>query len=156
MPTNTPRKFARCALWFAPVALVVGGFFAAIPWLKQQNDAFALALSAAAAIFVMGYAHVISNRLQRGLDEVQIASQRFAISRGWNWGATATVVLLLLPPVTKWLVDLANTLSTGSPETADRGAVQLALFFGLMLLVLVQMACIFIASALWWRRMVRS
>src|SRR3546814_9034220 len=78
-------------LWFSPVVIVVIGFLAAIPWLKQQNDTFVLALTAVASIFVIGYALFISHRLQRHLDEVQIASDAFARSRCWVWGAMATV-----------------------------------------------------------------
>ncbi|MEZ0471569.1 hypothetical protein [Luteimonas salinilitoris] len=153
MTTNPLGKIGRYALLFSPVVIVVVGFFAAIPWLKQQNDTFVLALTAAVSIFVMGYALLISHRLQRHLDEVQIASQGFASSRGWIWGAMATILLLLLSPVTNWLIDLANMLSTGSPDMSDRGAVQLALFFGLILVVLIQFVAVILASAIWQRRM---
>src|SRR3546814_11796617 len=98
MTTHPLGKIGRCVLWFSPVVIVVIGFLAAIPWLKQQNDTFVLALTAVASIFVMGYALFISHRLQRDLDEVQIASAGFASSRGWVWGAMATVLLLAMPP----------------------------------------------------------
>jgi hypothetical protein len=153
MTTNPLGKIGRCALWLSPAVIVIVGFFAAIPWLKQQNDSFVLLLSAGVSIFVMGYSLLISHRLQRHLDEVQIASQGFASSRGWIWGAIATVLLLMLPPVTNLLIDLANMLSTGSPDTSDRRAVQLALFFGFMLVVLTQFVAVTVASAIWQRRM---
>lgn len=153
MTTKPLGRIGRYMLWFSPVVIVAVGFFAAIPWLKQQDDAFVLALTAAVSIFVMGYAFFISHRLQRDLDEVQIAGAGFASSRGWVWGATATVLLLMLPPVTNWLIDLANMMSTGSPDSSDRGAVQLALFFGLILVVLMQLASLVLASAIWQRRM---
>ena len=153
MTTNPVGMLGRYALSLSPVVIVVVGFFAAIPWLKQQNDTLVLTLTAAASIFVMGYGHFITHRLQRHLDEVQIASQGFASSRGWVWGATATAVLLMLPPVTNRLIDIANMLSTGSPDTSDRGAVHVALFFGLMLLVLIQCAAVIVASVIWQRRM---
>jgi cobalamin synthase len=153
MITKPLVNIGRYALWLSPVVIVVVGFFAAIPWLKQQNDSFVLLLSAAVSIFVMGYALLISHRLQRHLDEVQIASQGFASSRGWVWGAMATVLLLMLPPVTNLLIDLANMLSTGSPDMSDRGAVQLALFFGFMLVVFTQLVALIVASAIWQRRM---
>src|SRR3546814_5715240 len=38
MTTHPLRKIGRCVLWFSPVVIVVIGFLAAIPWLKQQND----------------------------------------------------------------------------------------------------------------------
>lgn len=153
MTTHSPAKIGRYALWFSPVVVVAGGFLVAIPWLKQQDDAFVLALTAAVSIFVMGYSLFVSHRLQQHLDEVQIASAGFATSRGWVWGAMATVALLLLPPVTNGLIDVANMLSTGSPDVADRGAVHLALFFGVILVVLMQLASVILASAIWQRRM---
>lgn len=153
MTANPLEKIGRCALWFSPVVIVVVGFFAAIPWLKQQNDTFVLALTAAVSIFVMGYSLFVSHRLQRQLDEVQIASQGFASTRGWVWGPTATVMLLMLPPVTNRVIDLANVLSTGTPDMSDRGAVHLALYFGLILVVLMQLAAVMLASAIWQRRM---
>lgn len=153
MTTNSPGRIGRHALLFSPVVVAVVGFFAAIPWLKQQDDGLVLALTAAVSIFVMGYSLFISHRLQRHLDEVQIASAGFATSRGWVWGAMATVVLLLLPPVTNGLIDVANMVSTGSPDMSDRGAVHLALFFGVVLVVLMQLASVLLASAVWQRRM---
>src|SRR3546814_17993666 len=100
MTTHPLGKIGRCVLWFSPVVIVVVGFLAAIPWLKQQNDTLVLALTAVASIFVVGCALFISHRLQRDLDEVQIASEGFASSRGWLWGAMATRILLALPPRT--------------------------------------------------------
>ncbi|TYT24936.1 hypothetical protein FZO89_00815 [Luteimonas viscosa] len=153
MTTHSSGRIGRYALWFSPVVIAAGGFFAAIPWLKQQDDAFVLALTAAVSLFVMGYSLFISHRLQQQLDEVEIASAGFATSRGWVWGAMATVALLLLPPVTNWLIDMTNLLSTGTPDAADRGAVHLALFFGVILVVLMQLASVILASAIWQRRM---
>jgi hypothetical protein len=153
MTTKPLGKIGRYALWTSPIAIVIVGFFAAIPWLKEQNDTFVLTLSAALSIFVMGYAHFLSQRCQRHLDEVQIASQGFASSRGWPWGVMATALLLMLPPVTNRLIDLANVLSTGSPDTPDRRAVHLALVFGFMLMVLIQALAVIVASVIWQRRM---
>lgn len=153
MAMKALEKIGRPALWLSPVVVVVVAFLAVIPWLKQQNDTLVLALTAAVSIFVMGYALFISHRLQRRLDEVQIASQGFASSRGWVWGAMATSLLLLLPPVTNPLIDLANILSTGSPDMSDRGAVQLALYFGLILVVLIQLGAVIVAFGIWHRRM---
>ena len=149
-------KVGRAALWGSPVVIVVAGFVAAVPWLKQQSDAVVLILGAAAGIFVMGYAHFLAHRVQQRFDEVQIAGQGFAMTRGSGWGTTAAVLLLLLPPVTNPLIDLANTMSTGSPDMSDRGAVRVALVFGLILVVLVQSIGVFVASAIWERRMGRS
>jgi hypothetical protein len=63
------------------------------------------------------------------------------------------VLLLMLPPVTSWLVDLVNTSSTGSPDLSDRRAVGSALIYGVCVVVLIQTLGVFIAAAIWWRRM---
>lgn len=152
MTTTTLGKFGRYALWISPVLIVVVGYFSVIHWMKPQKT-FVLVLGAVAAIFVMGYASFTALRVQRQLDEVQIASQRFASSHGWVWGMMATVLLLMLPPVTNRLIHLANMLSTGSPDGFDRGSVHLALFLGFMLVVLMQTVCVIVASVIWERRM---
>jgi hypothetical protein len=144
-------KIGRLALWLAPIVIVAASF--ALWWLKHQNPATASVLAPVVTIFVMGYATFITSRQQRRLDEVQIASQGFANSRGWVWGVMATVLLLMLPPVTNWLVDLANMLSTGSPDMSDRGAVRAAFVFGVCLVVMMQSLGVFVAAAIWWRRM---
>ena len=128
MTSNTLGKPGRHILLFAPAVIVIVGFLVAIPWLDRQNDTFVMALTAAAAIFVMGYSLFISHQLQRNLDEVQLASAGFASARGWVWGAVAANLVLLLPQAASALTDLANRLSTGSADTTDRGAVHLALF----------------------------
>lgn len=156
MPATPLAKFGRYALWFSPVVIAIVGFFATLPWLKQQNDTFALALSVAVAIFVMGYAHLISRKLQLRMDEVHVASQGFAISHGWTWGTTTAVLLLSAPPVANGLIDLASTMSTGSPDMSDRGAARLALFYGFLLVVFVQPIAVIGASVIWWRRMERT
>ncbi len=153
MTTNFVGMFGRLVLWCLPVVVVVGSFFAAIPWLSQQDDTFVLALTAALSIAVMGYALIVSRKLHQHLDEVQIAGQGFASSRGWGWGALATCLLLQVSPVADRLVDLANLLSTGSADTSDRGAVHVALAFGLMLVVLMQLVAVIVASVIWQRRM---
>ena len=153
MITKSLGKIGRRALLISPVVIVVVGFFAVLHWLKPQNVTFVLVLTAVFSIFVMGYTSFIARRVQRTLDEVQIASQGFASFRGYSWGAGATVLLLMLPPVTNWLIGLANMLSTGSPDRSNRASVQLALSFGFILVVLMQMVCTIVASAIWQRRM---
>jgi hypothetical protein len=153
MTKGVAGKFGRRALWISPVVIVMGGFLAALHWLKPQNATFGMVLSAVVAIFVMGYCSFLARRVQRRLDEVQIAHQEFANSRGWVWGLCATSLLLMLPPVTNLLIDLANMLSTGSPHSSNRTSVQVALFFGLLLVALIQTVCIIVAAVIWERRM---
>jgi hypothetical protein len=155
MATKSLGKIGRRALLISPVVIAVVSFFAVLYWLKPHNATFVLVLSAVFSIFVMGYTGFLARRGQRRMDEVQIASRGFASFRGYVWGAGTTVLLLMLPPVTNRLIDLADVLTAGAPNmtTRHRTAVLLGLNFGFMLLVLMQMVCMIIASAIWQRRM---
>jgi hypothetical protein len=137
-------------LWLAPI-VIMAAFFA-LSWL-QQSPAAAAYLGPLVAISVMAYTTFMTSRQQRRLDEVQIASQGFANGKGLVWGATAAIVLLMLPPVNSWLVDLVNTQTTGSPDIADRRAVGLAYVYGVSLVVALQAFAGLVAAAIWWRRM---
>lgn len=148
-----PKPFggiARFALWFSPIVIAAG--FVAAWWLKQEGAAGALLVTRLSAIAVMIYAASFSYLQQRRLDEVQIASQGFASTHGWAKGTFVAVLLLMLPPVTDWLVDLVNIQSTGSPTLTDRRAVQLAFMYGACLVVALQGVGSVIAAAIWWRR----
>jgi hypothetical protein len=144
-------RIGRAAMWLSPIVIVAA--FITLWWLKDQNRAAASVLGPAVAIFLMGYVTFMTSRQQRRLDEVQLASQGFANSHGWVAGTIVTVLLLMLPPVTSWLVDLVNTSSTGSPDLSDRRAVGSALIYGVCVVVLIQTLGVFIAAAIWWRRM---
>jgi hypothetical protein len=63
------------------------------------------------------------------------------------------VLLLMVPPVANWLVDLVNMQSTGSPDMSDRRAVGLAFVYGVCLVVAMQTLFGLVAAAVWWRRM---
>lgn len=153
MKTEVLRKVGRYALWLSPVVILVGVRVVTKPWLEQQNDTVILALNALMSMLVMGYCVVVGGRMQGRLDEVEIANQGFAVRHGWTWGLLAAGALLTLPPVRNWLIDLANTLSTGSPNMSDRDAMLLALFFSFLLVVLTQLVAVIVASAVWQRRM---
>jgi len=133
--------------------VIVVAFVVALWWLKQQNAAVAGVLGPVGAILLMGYGLFFTYRQQRHLDEVQIASQGFAHTHGWLGATFATVLLLMLPPVMSWLIDLVNMQSTGSPDTSDRGAVRLAFLYGASLMVVMQVLGALAAAAIWWRRM---
>lgn len=143
----------RAALWLSPVVLVVVTFFAAIPWLKEQDDTLVLTLTGVLAASVIGYGMFLSQRIQGHMDEVQIASQGYASSRAAGWGAGAAGLVLLLPPVTNRLIDLATTLSSSASSAPDRGAVHVALALGVVLCVLLQVMANIVASMIWQRRM---
>lgn len=140
-------KTGRCALWFSPVVIVPIAFFVSVPWLKQQNDAITLGIAAAVTIFVMGYSLLLAARVNRRLDEVEVAGQRFAHTKGMMIGTVTAVLIMIFPPLMNALVDLANTISTGSPDIA----VKLGITIGFMLVVLLQ-ALGTVAVSIWWER----
>ena len=147
MAMNHLGRIGRWALWFSPIVIVPVAFFALVPWLKQQNDAISLGTTAAVAIFVMGYSFFLAARVNRRLDEVEIAGQRFAQAQGLTIGSFAAVLVMLFPPWMNALVDLANTIGAGSPDTA----VKLGITIGFMLVVLLQTLGM-AAVAIWWGR----
>jgi hypothetical protein len=155
MTTKSLEMIGRRALLISPVVIAVVSFVAVLYWLRPHNGAFILVLTAVVSIFVMGYTSFLARRMQLRMDEVQVASQGFASFRGYTWGAGITVVLLMLPPVTNRLIDLADVMTARAPDLTirHRTAVLLGLNFGFMLLVLVQMVCMIVASAIWQRRM---
>ena len=157
MAKRVVGKLGRLALWLSPVFIVVASLLIAMPWLKQQSPALARALGEVGVIFVACYGIFVVLRQQRRLDEVHLASQGFANSHGWLWGGVATTLLLMVPPVMNWLVDLANSTArvrgAGSPEAAHHLAVQLAFFYGISLVMVVQGLGVCVASVVWWRRM---
>ncbi len=140
-------------LWFVPIVLVAGTVTLLKPWLRQQDPALSFTVTAVAAVFVMGYSVYIASRMQRRMDEVEVAGQGFATRYGWTWGGIATMVLLMIPPLMDGLVNLVNLQATGSAETLSRRAVRLAFVYGACLVVLVQLVCVMVASLVWGRRM---
>lgn len=147
MTTNALAKIFWYALWIAPIVIVPVAFFASLPWLKQQHDAISLGISAAAAIFVMGYALFLAARVNRRLDEVEIAGQRFAQTKGMTIGMVAAVLVMMFPPAMNALVNLANTIGAGSPDKA----IKLGIVIGFILVISLQTLSI-VAVAIWWGR----
>ena len=145
------KHLEKIAMWLLPIVGVAA--VVALSWLKQQNPAAAGVVAPVLVIFLMAYGVFLTYRQQRRLDEVQIASQRFAHTHGGLVATLVTVLLLTLPPVTNWLIDLANLSSTGSPDVFDRGAVRKAFIYGASLMVVMQTLGGLVAAALWWRRM---
>lgn len=151
MTKTSPKTAGQRALWLAPLFIVPIAFFASLPWLKQLDDAITLGISAMASLFMLGYSYYLAARANRGLDEVEIAGQRFASAKGMIIGTVVAVLVIMFPPLMNALVDLANTLSTDSPDIA----VKLGIAFGSMLVLLSQLLGT-TASALWWGRRLRG
>jgi hypothetical protein len=148
MTTNVLAKIVRRALWIAPVVIIPVVLLASLPWLKQHNVAIVPWISAAAAIFVMGYSIFLAARVTRRLDEVQIAGQRFAHTNGMTVGSFAAVLVMIFPPAMNALVDLANTIGAGAPHKAP---VILGIFIGFALVVIFQ-ALGMVVIYVWWER----
>jgi hypothetical protein len=145
--------FGRLALWFAPNIIVAAGFFAVLRWLKPENPVVVQALTVVVGVFVLGYSLFLGKRESLRWDEVQRASQGFASANGWVWGGFATMLLLMVPPVMNWFIDLVNVLGTGSPDSTNRTAVRVAFFCGIALVMVMQTLGIIVFSVVWWRRM---
>jgi hypothetical protein len=137
----------RWALWLSPGIIVPIALFASLPWLKQQNDVVSSGIGAAASIFVMGYALFVAARVNRRLDEVEIAGQRFAQTKGMTIGSFAAVLVMIFPLSMNALADLASTIGAASPEKA----VKLGITIGFMLVVILQTLAM-AAVAIWWGR----
>jgi hypothetical protein len=167
MTKSVVGRFGRLALWFAPIPVVAIGFLAVLRWLKPHNATFPLVLSAVVMIFVMGYASFLGKKESRRWDEVQLAGYGFASVHGGGWGYLATMLLLMVPPVMNWLVDMVNAVPNqmsavlnlpGSVPTAmsNQITVRLALFTGITLVMVMQGLGFVVATVVWWRHMGRT
>ena len=139
-------------LWFAPPIVVVVAFFASLPWLAELDETVSLSITAAASIFVVTWAHFVATRMERALDEVQLAGQRFAQAKGAAGGTFITILLLLTPPLVEWVTDKLILMTTGSGETPERDTVYVGMVFGMVLLIVMQTLGTVVANAIWNRR----
>ena len=150
-------NFGRRPLWLLPIVLVVAAVALAMPWAKRVGPLVATALGEAGVMLVAGYCVAAVLKRQRRMDEVHLAAQGFANSYGWIWGGLAASLLLMLPPIMNWMVHLVHAMvrvrGTGPSGTPDGLAVQLAFFYGVALVMVVQALGVCVASIVWWRRM---
>ena len=146
------RKTSDSLLWFAPPLVVMAAFFASLPWLADIDETVALSITAAASIFVVVWGRFVATRMERALDEVQLAGQRFAQAKGAAGGTLVTLLLLLPTPVVDWVADNLIRLTTGSGETPERVTVYVGMVFGMVLLILMQALGTVVANAIWNRR----
>ena len=75
-------KTSSSLLWFVPPIVVIVTFFASLPWLADLDETVTLSIAGVASAFVVIWAHVVATRMERALDEVQLAGQRFAQAKG--------------------------------------------------------------------------
>ena len=147
------RQTSRSLLWFAPILIfVMAVFFASIPWLKDLDDAVTLSITSAAGVFVMLWGGFVATRMERDLDEVQLAGQRFAEAKGAAGGILVTFLLLLPTPVVDWVADNLLLMTTGSGETPERDTVYFGMMFGMVLLIVMQALGTVVTNAIWNRR----
>jgi hypothetical protein len=148
------RKTSHSLLWFAPPIVVMAAFFASLPWLADIDETVTLSITAAASIFVVVWGHFVATRMERALDEVQLAGQRFAQAKGAAGGTFVTVLLLLPTPLVDWVTDnlILRTTDPVLGETPDRHTLYMAILFGFMLLIVMQALGTVVANAIWNRR----
>ena len=146
------RKTSHSLLWFAPPIVVMAAFFASLPWLADIDETVTLSITAAASIFVVVWGHFVATRMERALDEVQLAGQRFAQAKGAAGGTLVTLLLLLPTPVAYWVTDNLILMTTGVGEPIERNTVYVGMVFGMVLLIVMQAIGTVVANAIWNRR----
>jgi hypothetical protein len=90
------RKASHSLLWFAPPIVVVAAFLASLPWLADLDETVTLSITAATSIFVVVWGRLVATRMERALDEVQLAGQRFAQAKGAAGGTLVFGMVLLI------------------------------------------------------------
>lgn len=146
------RKTSRSLLWFAPIPIVMAAFFASLPWLADLDETVTLSITAAAAVFVVVWGRFVAARMERALDEVQLAGQRFAEAKGAAGGTLVTILLLLPTPVVGWVTDNLIAVTTSSGTTPERDTVYIGMVFGMVLLIAMQALGTVVANAVWNHR----
>ena len=146
------RETNRSLFWFAPPIVVVTTFFASLPWLAELDETVSLSITVAASVFVVVWGRFVATRMERALDEVQLAGQRFAQAKGAAGGTFVTLLLLLPTPLADWFMDNLIRMTTGPAETPERDTVYVGMVFGMVLLILMQALGTVVANVIWNRR----
>ena len=115
--------------------------------MNVKLSAIALGITAATGIVVMGYSIFLTTRVNRRMDEVEIAGQRFAQAQGWAIGIFAAGLMMIFPPAMNALAYLANTVGAGSPDVA----VRVAIVIGFVMVIVLQTLST-VAASVWWGR----
>lgn len=143
------REVALWVLKLSPLVILPAAYLALAPWLDEQTDVVETTVRVTFALALLTYCIFLAASVNRRLDEVQIAGQRIAQTRGMTLGVLIAVLLLTFPPSMNALVSLAESIASGSPEKA----VRVAIVLGFMLVVVLQTLAMF-AVAIWWERRV--
>jgi hypothetical protein len=153
MDGKTKREVRRILIMLLIPVLVVAAFLAAAPWLRETIGAPMLALlSIPLGLVLLVGAEYLAIQHNRGLDEVQRASQGFAVRWGAAGGQLAFCVLLLLPPFQGWAAGVVTQLAGEAGMNVDGSVVTLAIVFGFGCLMLLQAVATFVLGFIWWKR----
>jgi hypothetical protein len=128
-------------------------FFASLPWLADIDETVTLSITAAVMMSVLAWASFFSTRQERSLDEVQLAGQRFAQTKGARGGTIIAVMLLLPTPLMTWVINALIDVTTDPAEPVDGHAVHMGITFGMMLVIVMQSLGTVVANAIWNRRL---
>src|SRR5690606_19672244 len=145
----TKREIALWVLRLSPLVILPVALFALAPWLDDQSDAVETTVSVGFAVLLLSYSVYLAARVNRGFDEVQIAGQRIAQTKGMTIGLYIAVLMVVFPPSMDVLANLAETIASGSPEKA----IKVGITIGLMLVTVLQALAMF-AVSFWWERRV--
>lgn len=154
------QRHARPRLFLALLGLclvIIVGFFASLPWLKQQTEETVFLIAGVFAALVIGASFVLDVLHERGMDEWHRANQRFSMKWGWGVGSALIALLLALPifhdVIVRW------SAAWGDVADPDRRLVLMTYMAGFMSVVIAQtvaMAVISIAWTFWKSRPARE
>ncbi len=148
------RRLSRPVLaivGIAPAILACVLMVANFEWLKSLPKMTAISIAIGASLFVMAWSYMFARAFQRRLDEVERASQGYAMHHGFTFGVFAVAVLLMIPAFMTWVIETANATAV-SLSGSTRVAPFLAYVGGFMTLVIVQSVAMAVISAFWWKR----
>src|SRR5690606_8674888 len=104
------REVALWVLKLSPLGILPAAYLALAPWLDEQTDVVETTVRVTFALALLTYCIFLAASVNRRLDEVQIAGQRIAQTRGMTLGVLIAVLLLTFPPSMNALVSLAESI----------------------------------------------
>lgn len=158
MSPSSP-KTSRRYLWLAaPTIIVPLAFFAALPWLKNQDDTVVYLTGGIASFIVVATSFVMAIFKDRAMDEWHRSAARFANQWGWLAGGGLLAVAFAFPAFRDVFVSAVGAVARARDTAAgiDAQTVHLAAIFGFMATIFVQAVCIAALNAMWRVRMSRA
>lgn len=145
---TTREKVLAAIIATTPVAFLIS-----VPWLKDLSETVTFAITAAAAIIVMGGAMLLSVRVEGRLDEVQRAGSRFASHWGMTVGGSLAVLVAMLPPLQSQLAALIGRVNDAPTDT---DGATLVFTLGIVTAVAMQAVATGVLGRAWRRHMTRA